>query len=588
MKGRLELNVIASTAIDQVLAGSTPRDLERGVLDFKEWKPPQRNDKDRIKRGAEDLAEAAACFSNAEGGVVIVGVADRGRGPSAFVGLPDDIDPEDLRHRIMRATSPPLLVDVEEVARAGRRVVVVTVVPDQDLHRVGGKLRERIADSCEPMRPEREARVLEDRRRFDWSAEPSGLVTDDASPRALEEARRLLIEAGDDTSLRRARLTDEDLLRECGLLSSGLRLTQAGAVLFAEPARLRDLGSSTELQYLRKSTPGGPLTRPPERSDAPTLIAIRRVLEQIEAVNETTPVTLRSGVQQQIETVPSPAIREAVVNAVSHRDYRLSQQVVVEHAPQTIVVVSPGSLVFGVTSANILTHPSKPRNATLAAALGTLRLAERAGTGADAMVRAMVRAGHAPPVFEDQDDRVRVVLTGGAPVTRVASLLAGLPEELRDDTDTALVVHHLRSRRHVDAHTLAAVIQKSDDEAAFALHRLSDDSIALLEPAAPVRGQPTRYQFRENIRAELGTLLPYHRNPRSEVERRIVAHVREYGTVSNATVRNLFQVETVRASQILRELTDRGVLARTADSPQRGPSVRYERGPRFPAKRRSG
>jgi ATP-dependent DNA helicase RecG len=120
-------------------------------------------------------------------------------------------------------------------------------------------------------------------------------------------------------------------------------------------------------------------------------------------------------------------VREALVNAVAHRDYRLPSPVVVEHSPSQLVVVSPGELVFGVTEQNLLTHTSKPRNRALTEALRVLRLAERAGTGVDTMVRAMIRAGHAPPAFQSRDGYVRVVLTGGPPVTRVAALIASLP-----------------------------------------------------------------------------------------------------------------------------------------------------------------
>ena len=583
---RTSLAAEVASAFRLVDEGAVPGSLETSTLDFKEFKPAGANDRDPFKRGAEDIADAAACFANAGGGTVVVGVDDDTAGSDAWVGVPIDLRADDLRHRIYSATSPSLVADVDDLDHGGRRLLFVTALPGFDLHRVKGKLRERIDDHCEPMSPEREARILEERRSFDWSAQASDATADDIVSGAMAEARRLLETAGDESSVRRSRLTDGDLLRECGLLRPEGMLNRAGALLFCEPGLAQPVAAG--IQYLRKDAPGGRLSRPPLNTDTPVLPTLATVLAQIESVNETTPITLRSGVQQQVATVPSAAVREAIVNAVAHRDYRLPGVVTVEHSPQTLVVTSPGELVFGVTAANILTHVSKPRNQALATALATLRLAERAGTGADAMVRAMVRAGHGPPVFASGEERVRVVLSGGAPVARVASLIAELPDELRDDTDTALVVHHLRSHASVDPQALAPLIQKTPDEAARTLHRLTDERIALLEPVRSPRGQGPRFRFRENVRAELGTLLPYHRNQRDAVERRVIAHVREYGTISNQTTRNLFQVETVRASQILRDLTDRGIIAKTADSPQRGPGVRYEAGARFPRGRRRG
>jgi ATP-dependent DNA helicase RecG len=136
------------------------------------------------------------------------------------------------------------------------------------------------------------------------------------------------------------------------------------------------------------------------------------------------------------------------------------------------------------------------------------------------------------------------------------------------------VIHYLLSRASVDAATIAPVLQKTIDEAADSLRRLSDDRFDVIEPVRKER--------------RLGTLLPYHRNDQDEVDRRIVAHVREYATISNQTVQNLFQVGVQRASVILRTLTEREILRKTGDSPERGPSVRYERGPRFPADRKGG
>lgn len=570
----------ALRAIEQ---GRFPRELESQTLDFKEFKPPAGNDRDPLKRGATDLAEAAACLANGIGGSIVVGIRDNAPGHKAVAGLPEGLDAEDLRHRIYRLTSPNLVVDVAQRSVRHGQILVIGVQAGFDLHRAGGKLRERIDTACEPMTPEREARVRDDRRNYDWSDEQSDRTIEHISPSAIEELRRLLLAAGDGPSMRRSQLSPADLLRECGVLGERGFLNRAGALLFCSD---RAESPSMNLQYLRRRTPGGPLSHPATDLGAPVLLALSETLALIEAINETSAVTLPNGVQQQLETIPRAAVREAIVNAVAHRDYRLPEQVSIEHSPTTLVVASPGELVFGVTESNLLTHVSKPRNRALAGALGTVRLAERAGTGVDTMVRAMIRAGHAPPEFHSAEERVRVVLHGGAPVARVAALIAQLPDELSEDTDAVLIVHHLRSHSTVDAVTLAQVIQKSEAEAADALRRLSDDRLDLLEPTRESRrSRGPAYRFRERVRSQLGTLLPYHRNQRDEVDRRIIAHLREYGTISNQTARNLFQVEVVRASLILRDLAERDVIRKTRDSPQRGPTVRYEPGARFPRRR---
>ncbi len=577
---REQLRREADRAIDEVLAGREACELESQTLDFKELKRPAGNDRDLLKAAAADLAEAVACLANSRGGTVIVGVRDDGAGPAAIVGVPTDLDIDDLRHRIWQHTSPSLVVDIESRVAHGMRLLLITVETAFDLVRAGGKLRERMGTSCEPMAPGREAVIRDERRGYDWSAEPTHLRVDDVSPRAVEEARRGLTEAGDAQSRRRAELSVTDLLRECAVLDSSGHLTRGGALLFSS---LHPFAADPTIQYLRRRTPAGPLTRPSSVHRTPLIVALADLLRDIDAINETTSVTLPTGVQQQLETIPGPAAREAVVNAIAHRDYRHREPVVVEHSPSRLVVTSPGELVFGVTEENLLTHVSKPRNRCLVEALRVLRLAERAGTGVDVMVRVMIRAGHPPPVFTSRSGSVRVVIDGGAPVTRLAVMIASLPVEVQDDTDAILLIHFLRSHATVDAVKIAPILQKSVEEASEALRRLSDDTYDLLEPVrATRRYRIPAYRFRERTRAELGTLLPYHRNDSDEIERRIVAHLREYGTISNQTVQNLFLVGVQRASTLLRSLAEKGVLQRTADSPTRGPTVRYEAGPAFP------
>ena len=567
------------TALQDVRRGVQARDVESQLVEFKTFKRPAPNDRDPVKAGALDLAEAIACMANARGGAVVVGVGDDGAGAAAFVGVPDGLGADDLRHRIWELTSPPLVVAAEERTIEGAAVIVLRIDPGFDLHRVGGKLRERVGDTCIPMTSEREARVRDERRNYDWSEVGTALTIDAVVETAVEEARRLLSQAGDDQSRRRATLSRDDLLRECGVLGDDGRLSRAGALLFTGAP----VAPHAALQYLRKRTPGGALTRPPAVGTTPLLLALRECLREIDAVNETTPVTLASGVQQHLETVPRAAVREAVVNALTHRDYRLPEQVVVEHSPTQLVVTSPGELVVGVTEDNLLTHTSKPRNRKLAEALRVLRLAEQAGTGVDVMVRSMVRAGHSPPVFSSRDGFVRAVLTGGAPVARVAALITELPEEVREDTDAALIINHLRAHTTVNAVDLAPILQKSQEEAAEALRRLSHDRYDLIESTRETRRyRLPAYRFRERVRADLGSLLPYHRNDQDEVDRRIVAHLREYSTISNQSVQNLCQVKVGRASALLRSLADRGVIKKTDESPERGPTVRYERGPAFP------
>ena len=116
-----------------------------------------------------------------------------------------------------------------------------------------------------------------------------------------------------------------------------------------------------------------------------------------------------------VADLPDLAVREAVVNAVMHRDYQAGGPVQVEHSDTRLGVTSPGDFVLGVTPLNILTTSSRARNPALANAVRALGLAEAAGVGVDRMYAAMTAVGHRPPVFDTDGVYVTATLFGGAP-----------------------------------------------------------------------------------------------------------------------------------------------------------------------------
>ena len=105
-------------------------------------------------------------------------------------------------------------------------------------------------------------------------------------------------------------------------------------------------------------------------------------------------------------------IREAILNAISHREYRLSGSVFVRQFPTRMEIVSPGGFPPGITPENILLRQS-PRNRRIAEAFAKCGLVERSGQGADRMFEACVKESKPPPDFSGSDDyQVSLFLNG--------------------------------------------------------------------------------------------------------------------------------------------------------------------------------
>lgn len=560
-----------AAVLGRILAGSAPADLETDQLDFKQ-QPDSKPDAIRA------LVDASVCFANTSGGTVVMGVANRVAGPSAFTGC--DLDPQLVQRRIHELTEPPLMVGTRAEEHAGTVLLVVDVFQSFEIHAdKQGRASHRIGSECVPMTPQEHRRLREERLGVDWSAQHSDRRPSDLSPRALAAARDALDRVADD---RRplAALSDVDLLRALGVVDDDGRLLRAAEVLFCERPDKRDAA----ILYQYRQTPGGEATAV-ERIGLPLMPAFERTMELIWARRNVTPLTLPNGQQIEIADFPEVAVREALSNAVIHRDYRLNQPVNIEHSPSAFVVISPGPLVGSVTRDNILTHASTPRNPVLAHAARLLRLAEETGRGVDRMFREMIRAGQDLPVIEDGVDYVRVVLSGGAPRTAISRFVVQLPTEERDDTDAMLVLFTLCQRRTVTADDMSTILQKGSAETDLVLRRLAQDAPGILEPTRESqRAKKKQYRLRGDALKALGAAVRYHRRTTDQVDRKVIAHINEYAKITNRTLRNLFDIDVWRARDILADLQQRSIIVRTSEA-ARGPNVEYGRGPKFPRQR---
>ena len=355
------------SVMDAIWNGARAANLESVTLDFK---TVGRSIGDSLR----DLAEAAACFANAQGGSIVVGVQDGVAGPEAFVGSP--LDPTRTVGRIYELTDPGLIVIADTLSYQGVALSVITVPRSPDVHQVAGRATERVGTSCRPMSATRIATVMLDRRGDDWSSKDSGQPLDAVSPVAEAVVRELLAQAPDQERSSWGRLPWPDLCRRLGVATDG-RFTNGGALLFTDTGR-------THAQYIRRAANSGLLSAN-DLIRGPGVNAIRRVLELIEGRIERTAILTPAGQQLLIGDLPDTAVREAVVNAFMHRDYRAQDTIRLEHDASRLRVTSPGGFVPGVTVDNVLTVSSRCRNLSLAQAIRALGLAESAGVGVDRM-----------------------------------------------------------------------------------------------------------------------------------------------------------------------------------------------------------
>ena len=117
------------------------------------------------------------------------------------------------------------------------------------------------------------------------------------------------------------------------------------------------------------------------------------------------------GLQRHEETeYPSAAVREALVNAVAHRDYRITgRSIEIRMYTDRMEITSPGGLPAHITVDNLI-EEHYSRNPRLVNGLFQWGYIEELGLGIDRMVEDMVKAGHPPPGFDAKSHRFTVTL----------------------------------------------------------------------------------------------------------------------------------------------------------------------------------
>ena len=334
----------------------------------------------------EKFLRYCIALANEGGGKIILGVTDKR--PRRVVGTGACAEPGRTEAGIFERLHRR--VAVEELWDAGRRVLIFHV-PSRapgSAWQYAGSFWMRAGDALVPMTDD-QLRGLHSETGPDFSAEICpGATVDDLDPAAVDLFRSLwrrkmrTTESGE--------LAARQLLRDSELIGAG-GLTYAALVLLGRREALgRYLGQAELVVEYRSSDVAGPAADRREFRQG-FLPVLDEVWKFINLRND------RQHFQQglfvwDVPTFDERAVREGILNAVSHRDYRSGGSVFIRQFPRRIEIVSPGGFPPGITTDNLLWQQN-PRNRRIAEALSKCGLVERAGQGFDLIYRECIRQG---------------------------------------------------------------------------------------------------------------------------------------------------------------------------------------------------
>jgi ATP-dependent DNA helicase RecG len=353
---------------------------------------------------ARTLAESLVALANASGGTVLVGVGPKS---GRLLGLKDAEAARDKALEAAFLTEPPLIMPLPEVVTLDDKDFLVITVPPglPHVYSLRGKYLIRDGAQDKPLPPKRLRRLIIERGEVSFeSLIPPGATLDDID---RDKAKRYLASL---EGLSAA--TTEEALHNRGCLmheEGGYRPTNAGILLFGiQPEHFVKSSEIIVARYAGR-----------EMSDAFVREDIKGTLpDQIRRAEAFLVSNMKRGVrlvslerEEQVE-YPVKAVREAIVNAVAHRDYSIrGDEIRVFMFSDRIEFYSPGRLPGHVTVDNIVEERFS-RNEVIVQVLADMGFIEHLGYGIDRMIKLMRDYGLPAPRFQETAGGFRVTLYG--------------------------------------------------------------------------------------------------------------------------------------------------------------------------------
>ncbi|MGI8810545.1 MAG: ATP-binding protein [Acidimicrobiales bacterium] len=506
---------------------------ESGDLEFKQALP-------KVAR----LQEPVVAFANSRGGTIVVGVTeDR---PRKLLGVSPGQTFEERVQELARATHPPVALRLEWLRVDGTWLAAIQVGPvatgyvqtsdGRVIVRAGPTNRTLIGPELTRFTQERSGEPAEDQ----------GVAGVTAADLGTDRLRRFLAER-----LSRRRVDVPAALRDLGMVTPDGAVRLATFLVFGREPQRDNRRFGIVVSRYEGPTTGRPVLR--DRTELvgslPALVeaADRAVYEEMRR-----DAVVRGLVREEVPEFPPVAIREALVNAVGHRDYgQRGASVEVRLFDDAVEVESPGPLAGYVTVEN-LRDAQYSRNVRIMDYLQRLRLAEEAGTGIDKMISEMEDALLDPPDFEERDGSFLVRFKGGTVFTAEDRLWVGRFKDLALPADAKVALVQARRQGSVSNEELREARRLDRDRSRSVLQ----DLVARNLMATVGRGRGTRYVLSETAQAlAAGTPASV-----SERQRTIVAYAERNGSVANRDVRGLLGVDEAEARGMLEAAARRGLL----------------------------
>ena len=498
----------------------------------------------------EEAVKYCCALSNCGGGKFVLGISDKR--PRKAVGSKAFEQPERTRKGLMEKLR--VHVDFKLYEYNGNRILVFEIesrpmgLPIQ----ADGITWWRDGDSLVPM-PEDVRRRIYMEVKPDFSSEICPEVTlSDLDSGAIKKFRKKW--RGHSGNKRITSLTDEQLLRDCGAITDK-GVTYAALILFGKREIIRSKLPHADVVFeYRSKESAGPAAQREEFGEG-FFNYFDRIWDLVNLRNDEQ--HYRDGFfRHPISTFNEDVVREAVLNAVSHRDYRLGGSIFVRQYQNRLVVESPGGLPHGITFENILDRQNA-RNKLIADIFRLCGLVERSGQGMNLIYEMAIKDAKPLPDFSGSDAFfVMLTLRGKVINSEMLDFIKRTDEELLDamtiDDYLSLASLFLRKgNESIDAAQFAHLIELD-------ILRFTEQGIELVNGGTifPIGGQATAKRLPSDCQAiEI-----------SDRKKNILAFIAANGKTTSSQLAAITGLTQARIRSIMQELVAEDFIVKVGDN----------------------
>lgn len=510
-----------------------------------------------------DIFEAVVAFSNTEGGDLYLGVEDNGN----ITGVHKDHEnPTTLSAFIANNTVPPVSIRAEIIE--DEKPVLKISVPRNSCNIVatssGRILRRRIkADGTPenvPMFPTEMATRLSDLRLLDYSALTVREATvEDFDSIEIDRLKRDILSYDGDKAV--LELTDIDLFKALGFVkeeNDECIPTVSGLLMIGKIESIKRFipTHSVSFQVLE-----GTNVRINEDFVLPILASVEKLNSYLEAWNPETEIEM--GLYRiSVPDFNKRAIREAIINAFSHRDYSKMGRIRIAINDEGLTIANPGGFIEGVSINNLLTAEPHGRNPELANILKRVGLAEKTGRGIDRIFEGSLLYGRLLPDYSlSTNVTVNLFIPRSAPDIQIAKIISDEQQRLGRalPLNTLLVLNLLKDMPRAEAHQLAEELNLSDTIVRNILDKAIESGI--VEGYGSGRGRT--YILSKKLYKTKDKTIGYVRQMDIDEARYlelVMNLAKEHDFIARADVVQLLHINKNQAYRILKKLVDNNSL----------------------------